>query len=154
MTDVIDTTYDLPTVQQVSQVLAMCQEHDIPLKDLPYIWDKFQQQTDETRRLEAEVKRLNDVERKTGIANGNMERELQRLRQFSHEQALIIQADTVERGELRDAEARIETLKEIRDQYACVLRVVADVSSMKHVAIEQRLSMIEAVIKPFGENIR
>ena len=154
MTDVIDTTYDLPTVQQVSQVLAMCQEHDIPLKDLPYIWDKFQQQADESRRLEAEVKRLNDVELKTGIANGNMERELHRLRQFSHEQALIIQADTVEREDLRAAEARIETLQEIRDQYACVLRVVADVSSMTHVAIEQRLSMIEAVIKPFGENVR
>ncbi|ELK5289338.1 hypothetical protein Q6670_004005 [Salmonella enterica] len=154
MTDVIESTFELPTVQQVSQVLAMCQEHDIPLKDLPYIWDKFQQQTDETRRLEAEVKRLNDVERKTGIANGNMERELQRLRQFSHEQALIIQSDSVERADLRDAEARIETLQEIRDQYSCVLRVVADVSSMKHVAIEQRLSMIEAVIKPFGENIR
>lgn len=105
---------------QCLQVLVMCKDHDLPLADLPYIWDKYQQQSNETRRLEAEVKRLNDVERKTGIANGNMERELQRLRQLSNEQAKIIQSDSIELESLRalglDSAAQLRRITELETQ--------------------------------------
>ena len=70
-------------------VVAMCEEYDVPLLDLPGLWDK-------ARHLDEENRRLITVERKTGILNGNMERELQRLRQFSHEQANIIKDMTAE----------------------------------------------------------
>lgn len=87
---------------QCLQVIRMCKEHDLPLADLPYIWDKYQEQANECRRLDIELKRVNDVERKAGIANGNMERELQRLRQLTNEQAKIIQSDNIELTSLRE----------------------------------------------------
>lgn len=107
-------------VNQCLQVLTMCKDHDLPLADLPYIWDKYLEQANEARRLDIEVKRLNDVERKTGILNGNMERELQRLRQLSHEQSKIIQSDNIELESLRalglDSAAQLRQITELELQ--------------------------------------
>ncbi|HGX3708956.1 TPA: hypothetical protein ACNEJR_003717 [Escherichia coli] len=97
-----DEALTLEQAHECKQVLAMCKEHDLPLADLPYIWDKYQEQANEARRLDIELKRVNDVERKAGIANGNMERELQRLRQLTNEQAKIIQSDNIELTSLRE----------------------------------------------------
>ena len=75
-------------------VVAMCEECDLPLSDLPGLWDK-------ARSLDEENRRLIAVERKTGILNGNIERELQRLRQFSYQQGKIISDMTAELNELQ-----------------------------------------------------
>lgn len=66
MTDVVEVSIELPTVEQVAAVLAMCEAHDLPLNQLPNLWDKYQA--------------LQQVERRSGIQNGNQLRELERLR--------------------------------------------------------------------------
>ncbi|ENQ1546069.1 hypothetical protein ACEOHC_003881 [Salmonella enterica] len=49
----------------------MCDDHDIPLEKLPKLWDEHQQ--------------LKQVERRAGIQNGNMDREIGRLRMLTAE---------------------------------------------------------------------
>lgn len=61
----------LPSVGEVVSVLKMCTDHDIPLEKLPGLWDEHQ--------------RLQQVERRAGIQNGNMDRELKRLRGLTSE---------------------------------------------------------------------
>lgn len=72
----------LPTVPEVVAVLKMCSDHDIPLDKLPKLWDEHQN--------------LQQIERRAGIQNGNMDREIKRLR------GLVAELD----AQLRDERAR------------------------------------------------
>lgn len=56
----------LPSVPEVVQILEMCEAHDLPIDQLPGLWDKYQA--------------LEQVERRINIQNGNMDREIIRLR--------------------------------------------------------------------------
>lgn len=101
MTDVVETSFELPTIEQVAGILAMCDDHDIPPSQLPGLWDKYTA--------------LQQVERRLGIQNGNMERELIRLREQTSEQEtrLNAQMHTIELQAVRihDLEETEDTLR-------------------------------------------
>ncbi|EJG5415718.1 hypothetical protein NAD41_002357 [Salmonella enterica] len=61
----------LPSIPEVVAVLKMCVDHDLPLEKLPGLWDKYQA--------------LEQVERRINIQNGNMDREIIRLRGLTSE---------------------------------------------------------------------
>ncbi|EIP9221039.1 hypothetical protein LT875_002486 [Salmonella enterica] len=77
----------LPLVGDVVKVLQMCIDHDIPLDKLPKLWDEHQQ--------------LQQVERRAGIQNGNMDREIARLRVLTADQDAQLRAERREIDRLR-----------------------------------------------------
>ncbi|EAM1616269.1 hypothetical protein EU642_21780 [Salmonella enterica] len=71
MTDQPNEAARLPTVAEVVAILEMCEAHDLPVDKLPGLWDRYQQ--------------LEKIERRAGIQNGNMDREIARLRGLTSE---------------------------------------------------------------------
>jgi hypothetical protein len=104
----------LPSVPEVVAVLKMCVDHDLPLNKLPKLWDDHQN--------------LQQVERRAGIQNGNMDREIKRLR------GLVSELDAQLRDRNGDAanqlelyRTRIADLEETEGQLrACIDNMQAD----------------------------
>ncbi|EAB4417339.1 hypothetical protein D7B12_18075 [Salmonella enterica] len=84
----------LPLVGDVVAVLKMCVDHDLPLEKLPKLWDDYQQ--------------LQQIERRAGIQNGNMDREIKRLRGLTAEQDKQLKD---ERLHVQELQARITELE-------------------------------------------
>ncbi|EDY2029980.1 hypothetical protein GTB64_004422 [Salmonella enterica] len=87
----------LPSIPEVVAVLKMCVDHDIPLEKLPRLWDEHQQ--------------LIQIERRAGIQNGNMTRELERLRQLTAELDKQIRDSAIELGDRDDEIKRLEAIE-------------------------------------------
>lgn len=87
---------------EVKAVLAMCEKHDIPLAQLPGLWDRYQA--------------LEQIERRAGIQNGNMDREILRLR------GLTSELD----AQLRDAQMQIAALETNAEAYKAHITELQD----------------------------
>lgn len=105
MTDVITPPLPLSIHGLAASILAMCEAHDLPIDQLPGLWDKYTN--------------LQQVERRAGIQNGNMERELMRLRELTHEQEKSLQDYT---NELQLYRTRIADLEETEGHLRCRVR--------------------------------
>lgn len=105
----------LPTVPEVVAVLKMCSDHDIPIDKLPKLWDEYQQ--------------LQQIERRAGIQNGNMDREIKRLR------GLVAELD----AQLRDAKLP----QEDNDQMALYRQRIADLTETES-RLESQIRLMEA----------
>ncbi|ECN9265161.1 hypothetical protein ZL58_14090 [Salmonella enterica subsp. enterica serovar Typhimurium] len=133
MTDVVETSFELPTIEQVAGILAMCDEHDIPPSQLPGLWDKYTA--------------LQQVERRLGIQNGNMERELIRLRQLTSELDKQISAAS---GEVELYRMRIKDLEETEDTLRARVREL-EALGLDSAAYLRRITELEDQIGTFTD---
>ncbi|EIW6162763.1 hypothetical protein MF451_003760 [Salmonella enterica subsp. enterica serovar Saintpaul] len=128
MTDVVETTFELPTIEQVASVLAMCEKYDLPIAQLPDLWDKYTA--------------LQKVERRAGIQNGNMDREIKRLRELTAEQDKQLKAAygdvdlcRLRISDLEETEitlrARVKDLEGLAVQAAPLLRQITELEDQR-----------------------
>lgn len=139
MTAVTESEFELPTIEQVARVLAMCEEHDLPLAKLPKLWD--------------EHTALQQVERRYGIQNGNMERELMRLRQLTHELESQLKDSNQALAELRgpalDSTLQLHRIVALEDtvlHYRDLFRDMRLILRSRHFAPELRLTLIATAL--------
>ena len=146
----------LPLIGDVVAVLKMCVDHDIPLDKLPRLWDEHQQ--------------LQQVERRAGIQNGNMDREIKRLRQLTGELDKQVKDGELTLQELQDkydallsrckhfeglANARrIEDLEDLVAHYRCGMNGMKEIANNCHFSNELRLYLVRTCLYTFEPELK
>lgn len=141
----------LPLVSEVVAVLQMCEEHDIPLNKLPKLWDEHQQ--------------LQQVERRAGIQNGNMDREIKRLRELTAELDKQIHDGRIEREDMeiryhalllrckafeeQADQKRLDTLEDLIAHYRCGMEGMKAIYDIQWFSPEFRLTLIRKALYTF-----
>lgn len=173
MTDVVETSFELPTIEQVASILAMCEKHDLPLSDLPNLWDKYTA--------------LQKVERRAGIQNGNMDREIKALRERNAELEALglecapllrqitalesrIQQDGIAYQDLSDKyealrlrckhfeaiadQRRLEDLEDLVEHYRSGMNGMKELAANKHFSHQWRLWLITRTLNVFEPTVK
>ncbi|EPT1451882.1 hypothetical protein ACVOZ6_003470 [Escherichia coli] len=138
-------------ISDVIAVLKMCDEHDIPLEKLPKLWDEHQQ--------------LQQVERRAGIQNGNMDREITRLRGLTAELDKQVKDADIRYQDLEDRfqalllrckhfegladQQRIDDLEDLISHYRCGMEGMKAIDEISWFSPEFRLSLIRKALYTF-----
>lgn len=173
MTELVEVSIPLPTIEQVNAVLAMCEQYDLPLSSLPNLWDKYQC--------------LQQVERRLGIQNGNLERDLIQankrvdeleklglecaplLRQITALESRIEQTNSAYEGLTEKYEAlrlrckhfeekadprKLDDLEDLIAHYRSGMQGMKELADNKHFSCEWRLWLIRRTLNVFEPQLK
>ncbi|EGD6457172.1 hypothetical protein IAJ44_004232 [Salmonella enterica] len=145
----------LPSIAEVTAILEMCDKHDLPVAELPGLWDKFQ--------------KLEQVERRINIQNGNMDREISRLRELTNELDAQLRDEKLNTASLEanngsllahiselqelleaaERSTRVDDLEDLVSHYRCGMAGMKEIADNPHFSNELRLQLIRNCLYVF-----